>query len=146
MKKSAVYACLGIVIVFCLAYAVLLFTAPRLLDMYAAYRLLFPKVQNIVLTAYYACCIPAGCSLVCLLLLLQNVRKEQLFIRSNCRLIGLVSWCCLLVALITAVAGFWYMPLFFITVAMVFIFLILRVIRSCFQAATELKEENSLTI
>ena len=44
------------------------------------------------------------------------------------------------------IAAFWYMPLLLVSAAMLFIFLIVRVVRRCFIAATALKEENNLTI
>lgn len=146
MKKGSIYCSMAFVILFSLALAALLVFAPRIAALYAAWRLLPAAVTGVVLAAFYGCALPAAASLVCLFLLLRNLLAEQPFLRRNCRLIGAVSWCCIAVAVITLVAGFWYMPLLLVTAAMVFIFLILRIVRRCFEAALVLKEENSLTI
>ena len=77
---------------------------------------------------------------------MRNIRRDRLFGRQNTRLLSLVSWCCLAVAAICFAAAFWYMPLALISAAMLFIFLIVRVVCACFVAAAEIKEENRLTI
>lgn len=146
MKKSAVVCTLALVLLFSLVLTVLLFTAPYLVECYAQWRALPVGEDTALLAAFYLCAAPAGISLFCLYLLLQNIRRDLIFTKPSSLLMGIISWCCAAVTLITAVSGFWYMPLFFITVAMAFLFLIVRVIRGCFIAATALKEENSLTI
>lgn len=146
MKKGSVYCSMGFVLLFGLALLGLLFFAPRIMAVYTQWRLISAAVSAIVLAAFYCSALPAAVSLVCLFLLLRNILGERPFLRRNCLLIGIVSWCCVAVAAITLVGGFWYMPLLLVTAAMVFIFLILRVVRRCFDAAIALKEENSLTI
>lgn len=146
MKKGSVYCSMIFVVLFSLALIVLLFFAPRIMALYAAWRLISAAVSGVVLAAFYVSALPAAISLVCLFLLLKNLLAEQPFLRRNCTLIGTVSWCCVAVAAVTLVAGFWYMPLLLVTAAMVFIFLILRIVRRCFEAALALKEENNLTI
>ncbi len=146
MKKSAVLGSLVLVVLFFVVLAALLFLAPALVESYAQWRALPKGEDTALLVAFYLCSAPAGISLFCLYLLLQNIRRDQMFTKPSSLLMGIISWCCAAVALITGLAGFWYMPLFFIAVAMAFLFLIVRVIRGCFIAATALKEENSLTI
>lgn len=146
MKKSAVFCTLALVLLFAAVLIALLFAAPRLVANYAAWRALPADESAALLTGFYLCAPPAGISLVCLYLLLQGIRKDRIFTDSSSRLMGIVSWCCVAVTVITGIAGFWYMPLFFVTIAMAFLFLIVRVIRGCFIAATALQEENSLTI
>lgn len=146
MKKSAVLGSLILVILFSAVLVALLFFAPGLVESYAQWRALPTGEDTALLVAFYLCSAPAGISLLCLYLLLQNIRRDQMFTKPSSLLMGIISWCCAVVTLVTGVAGFWYMPLFFITVAMAFLFLIVRVIRGCFIAATALKEENSLTI
>ena len=146
MKKGAVFCTLALVLLFAVILISLLLAAPLLVDSYAQWRALPPGEGTALLVGFYLCAVPSGISLVCLYLLLQNIRKDRIFTKPSSLLMGIVSWCCAAVTLITGVAGFWYMPLFFLTVAMAFLFLIVRVIRGCFIAAIALKEENSLTI
>ena len=117
MKKGSVYCSMIFVVLFSLALIALLFFAPRIMALYAAWRLISAAVSGVVLAAFYVSALPAA-----------------------------VSWCFVAVAAVTLVAGFWYMPLLLVTAAMVFIFLILRIVRRCFEAALALKEENNLTI
>lgn len=102
--------------------------------------------RTAVLVAYYACLPFALTALVCLWKLLRNILAERVFQPSNSRLMAVVSWCCVGVALVTLAAFRWYPPLIFITLSMAFLFLIVRVVRNCFIAATALKEENDLTV
>ncbi len=146
MKKYTVLGTLGLVIFFALIFVALLFTMPYLLALYAAYASLSPETEQVILIAFYICCFPAAISLSCLFLLLQNIRREQLFIRQNCRFISITAWCCLAVTAVCTAGGFWFVSFFIVALAMVLVFFILRVIHGCFQAATALKEENSLTI
>lgn len=146
MKKGSVYCSIGFVFLFGAALIALLFFAPRIMALYASWRLLSAAVCSVVLAAFYASTVPAAVSLVCLFLLLRNILDERPFLRRNCLLIGIVSWCCVAVAVFTLIAGIRYMPLLLVTAAMLFIFLILRIVRRCFDAAIALKEENNLTI
>ncbi|MBR4427866.1 MAG: DUF2975 domain-containing protein [Clostridia bacterium] len=102
--------------------------------------------RTAILIAYYACLPFALTALVCLWKLLQNIRAEQVFQARNSRLMAVVSWCCVGVAAATLATFRWYPPLIFVTLSMAFLFLIVRVVRNCFIAATAIKEENDLTV
>ena len=146
MKKGLVILCTIFVCLFLALLLVLLFLAPPLVEAYSSFRALSEGVPDAILIAFYLCAVPAAAALLCLLALLRTIRREEPFAKRSATLMSVVSWCCVAVSLITAGAGFRYFPLFFIAVAMVFIFLIVRVVRMCFVAAAALKEENSLTI
>lgn len=147
MKQRSVILC-SIATWLCLALiaALCLYFAPRLLTAYMEFRKLPENIYGIILAAFYVCCVPATVALVCLLRMLGNIRRQKLFDRANIRLLQIISWCCMAVAAVCLVAGFWYFPLFFLTAAMLFIFLIVRVICSLMAAGVALEEENSLTI
>ena len=106
----------------------------------------WPTGRTAILIAYYACLPVALTALVCLWKLLRNISAERVFLEANSRLMAVVSWCCVGVALVTLAAFRWYPPLIFITLSMAFLFLIVRVVRNCFIAAIALKEENDLTV
>jgi hypothetical protein len=106
----------------------------------------WPTGRTAILIAYYACLPFALTALVCLWKLLRNISAERVFLEANSRLMAVVSWCCVGVALVTLAAFRWYPPLIFITLSMAFLFLIVRVVRNCFIAAIALKEENDLTV
>ncbi len=146
MKKGSVIFCTVFVCLFLALLVVLLFLAPQLVDAYDNFRALAEGVGDVILIAFYLCAVPAAAALLCLLGLLRTIRQEEPFAKRSAVLMSAVSWCCVAVALITGGAGFRYFPFFFVAVAMVFLFLIVRVVRMCFVAAAALKEENSLTI
>lgn len=146
MKNRTVTATMAFVIFFCVLLGALLFLAPGLAHWYVNMRAMPRELGTVILVSFYICCPPAAAALLCVFRLLQNIRRDQPFCRANTRLMTWISWCCLAVAAVTMVTAFWYTPFFFITGAMLFIFLIVRVVRSCFTAAMALEEENSLTI
>ena len=146
MKKSSV----TIATVFVIACMVLIIavgiTAPWLVSWFARLRGLSKTVERIIFCAYYTCAVMAELALFWLYRLLRNIKKDKMFDRVNPYYMFYISNECLSIALCTFVFGFWYPPFFFVTAAMLFLFLIVRVVRLCFIAATEMKEENDLTI
>lgn len=125
---------------------VLIPTAPFVLGWYIELTNKTASLYPVLLTLFYVCLLPAFWALFCLDRLLQNIRKDQIFISFNVTLLRMLSWCCLAVVLITCAAGFWYLPVLLITVASGFMGLILRVLKNVMEAATLLKQENELTI
>ncbi len=103
-----------------------------------------------MLILFSACFYPsvpfAYITLYSLLKLLGNIRKDEVFTRQNVRYLRRISWCCITVSAITLVGGFFYLPFLFIFVCAAFVGLMLRVVKNVMQSATELKEENELTI
>ncbi len=146
MKQSSVRISAAFVLLFAAALVALLFTAPLLVDLYSTVRKLPQVVFDCILYTFYLCTIPAAIALYSLLRLLLNISHEQIFILQNSRFLACISWCALAVFFVTLAACCHYLPLGLVAVAMLFIFLILRVVRSCMLAGTELKDENSLTI
>lgn len=146
MTNKAVKISLAATAVFLLAAAVLVGLAPWLIRQYAEFRQIPDSGRIAITAAFYGSVFPALAALCCLWLLLRNIQKDRPFLQENSRLMAVISWCCVLVALATGAAAFWYLPLVFVTVSMAFIFLIVRVVRNCFISAIVIKEENSLTI
>ncbi len=104
-------------------------------------------------SVYFPLCIclylAALCGLVCLWALhklLMNLKKEEVFIRQNCKCLRIISWCCLLAAIPFGVFGIWRFLSFIVALAAAFFGLILRVLKNVFDKAVELKEENDYTI
>lgn len=103
-----------------------------------------------LLTAFHACfytCAPCGyIALYCLLKLLRNIKREETFIKRNVQYLRNISWCCVVVAIITVVGGCVYTPFLFIATAAAFVGLLLRVVKNVMHSAVQIKEENELTI
>ena len=146
MNKRSIFVAVIFVCIFSLSLLALQFTAPFLADKLAQLNDLTVIADNSVLYTFYLCSIPAAVALFCLGRLLYNILKGHIFEVGNLKLLRALSWCCMAVAVITLAATHHFIPFFLVSVAMIFMFLIIRVVGICMRAGTELKEENNLTI
>ena len=111
-----------------------------------------PFFLNKMIIIFYACC-PAGwTAIVSLLLLLHNIRKGEVFTRRNVKLLRLISWCFVFVALATLYPFIVernlaiFTPILFITFAAAFLAILVRVVKNVMEQATIMREEQELTI
>lgn len=132
--------------IFCGLLGVIMIFAYPLLDWFFHFRGDGDILKITVLVAFYICCIPAWTALISIIKLMKNIMAENVFTENTVFLIRLLSWCCAVVSFVCFVAGFIYMPLWFVTLAAAFMMLILRVLKSVMAKATEIKNENELTI
>lgn len=105
-----------------------------------------PSVYIPLLVTLYSVVPPAVTALVCLDLLLGNIRRNQPFIDKNVRCLRIISYCCFLVAVLFIYFSFLRPFAFSIVAAAAFFGIILRVVKNCFQQAIALREENDYTI
>ncbi len=105
-----------------------------------------PSVYIPLLVTLYSVVPPAVTALVCLDLLLGNIRRNQPFIDKNVRYLRIISYCCFLVAVLFIYFSFLRPFAFSIVAAAAFFGIILRVVKNCFQQAIALREENDYTI
>ena len=125
---------------------VLLFTLPAILDWYTGFRFLSDAEQRVITIAFYCCVVVIGFALWNVDSLLRAILSERVFVRENVRSIRRIQWCCGLVAVITGVTCFAYLPLVFLAVIMAFLCLMISVVARVMDAAVTLQEENALTI
>ena len=119
---------------------------PRLLRVLFGDSLPSVYLQFYLNLLFYACC-PAGITAIAsLLLLLHNIRKGDVFTRRNVKLLRLLSWCFVFVALVSVYATYIYYPCALILVASAFLAVILRVVKNVMEQATIMREEQELTI
>lgn len=146
MKKySVTLTMVAVITCMVLAFAVAV-AAPWLIKWFCELRDISDKIGKMILSAYYICAVQAEAALFWLFKLLLNIRNNKMFDPVNPRYMLYIASACLAVAAVCTVYGFWYMPLWFVSAAMYFLFLIVWVVRLCFITATEMKEENDLTI
>ncbi len=106
----------------------------------------FTHIINVFYIFFYPCATFAYVALYALFRLLNNIRKEEIFIRPNVKYLRIISWCCFIVSILTFIGGFFYLPLLFVAVAAGFVGLLLRIVKNVLQSAVEISEENDLTI
>lgn len=132
--------------IFCALLSVIMVFAYPVFSWFFSFRGNGDLLCITVLVAFYICCVPAWTALVSIVKLMKNIMAEEVFTEKNVFLIRLLSWCCALVSFVCFIAGFIYMPLWFVTLGAAFMMLILRVLKSVMAKATEMKNENELTI
>ena len=99
----------------------------------------------VLITLY--CAVPfAVTALVCLDVLLRNIKKGQPFVTQNVTMLRIISYCCF-----GEVPVFVYLAVLrpftiVVLVACGFMGLILRVVKNVFEQAIEIREENDFTI
>ena len=137
--------CTKIVILLVIACAVFL---PVILERYMDYALIPMEISNMYpfMAILYLCCLPAMAALICLHMLLGNIKKEKVFIVKNVKLLRIISWCCFAAAFILVFAVRYYLLLGLVGIALAFIGLILRVVKNVVEEAVRIKAENELTI
>ena len=125
---------------------IMLGAAPAVSRWYVALRGMPAGINTTILICWYLCTPPAALALWKLWRILGRIGEGAPFDRGNVRDIAWVSRCALACALICGFGALGYAPFILVAVAMLFLFVVIRVTAACFRAAAELAEENSLTI
>lgn len=98
------------------------------------------------LISTYTACVPASVALWGLDKLLQNIENGNVFIAENVNIMRILSWRCIVAAVICLASSVYYMPFLILAAAAGFVGLILRVVKNVFAQAVEIKEDNDFTI
>lgn len=99
-----------------------------------------------LLATLYCCVPPAIIALVCLDVLLRNIRRGNAFVEQNVKMLRALSFCCFCVAAVFIYFSILRPFAFVIVFAAGFFGMILRVVKNCFQQAIAIREENDFTI
>lgn len=131
----------------------LLFFGPEVFWLYMTdYRGIEPTsavlqmLKAVFTCTFYPAAVFAAVILFSLIKMLLNIRRNEVFIDENVKCLKVVSWCCVIIGIITLVGGWFYMPFLFVACAGFFVGLLLRVLKNVMQKAVEIKEENDLTV
>ena len=140
----------AIFFVLCIAGAFILPTlVPTLIEMPAGItsREPIPDTERtlIMVVAYFilADMFAANCFLFSLL---QRVKKSLVFTEKSVFLIRSVSWCCYIICLLFIVLGLYFQLAFVVSFLAFFLGLCLRVTKNVIDEATQIKNENDLTV
>lgn len=95
----------------------------------------------------YVCSVFAWLCMYCLLRLLLNLRRGEVFIRQNVTFLGVTAAWCFCVAAVCAACAAWYcLALGILAVAACFMGMIVLIVRAVFRMAMDMKAELDLTI
>lgn len=152
-SEKSVKVSIAVCIFLFVVLGVLVFLAPFLFELYlTAYRGFAPEgealamLKKVFMLVFYPCGVFAAVILSSLLSLLHNIKSGDIFTLKNVRYLRTVSLCCFAISVITLVGGFFYMPFLVVAFAGAFVGLMLRVLKNVMQTASEMREENDLTI
>lgn len=99
----------------------------------------------VLFLAYMILAIVAAADIMLFILLLR-VRKGMVFTSASTELVRGISWCCFLLGAVFAALGIYFQLAFILAFAAVFLGICLRVVKNVLEEATEIKEENDLTV
>lgn len=107
------------------------------------------------ITVPFYCVAPAGyIALVCIDMIMQNVKKENVFCSKIAKLLRIIVWCCFYAGCVGLISFVLILTLYKVAVIYIlilalgefFMALICNVLKACFEAGNLIKEENDLTI
>lgn len=124
----------------------IILTAPYLVNGYVGYTAKDPAVARPLIVTIYACAVPGLIAMLSLNKLLANIKKKEVFIEKNVKLLRIISWCSFAVSGILFFSGFYYLMFVLIAFAAAFFGLILRVVKNVIEQAVAIKNENDFTI
>ncbi len=128
-------------------FAVVLVTAPWLFRWYCGLGRTFSTARYTALLAtFYACSPAAAITLFHLNKFLRLVEQDKGFTREAVKSLRILSWTCFAAGLLAIPLCFFVYGAFPIPAAGLFLWLLLRVVKNSFEKATDLQEENDLTV
>ncbi len=136
-----------LIIVFAVVLLALdIFMSP-FLDWYMGLRGMTSATQKVaMMVTLYVASAFAWLILFDMWVLLRNLQKGRVFIGQNVTILRVVSYAFLALGITTLVGGFFYLPFFVVTVASLFLTLIVRIVKNAFAEAVQMKSELDLTI
>ena len=103
---------------------ILVISLPMLVTWYVEIKGRSPSLPTTILVTCYPCAPFTGLSLLCLRKLLKNALLDEIFSVSSIRCLKYMSIACALIALITLIAGRYYLPFYIVGATFAFLALL----------------------
>ena len=145
IKKSASVTLILLYTV-AILYTALLVAAPYLFPLVKSYEAASDVARIVLYVALYLSSVPAIAVIFLLSSMLLSIRAGIVFDSANVKRLRLMTVACFAFAVIVAAAGVFFITLFAVAAAAVFIGLVIVVVMRLFEYACALKAENDLTI
>lgn len=104
------------------------------------------QFATVCIVSFYICSPAAWVALISLIKLLKNILNDNIFSFSSVRLLRLLAYCCAYVCAVCFAVMFIFRLFFVFSLGAGLMTLILLVLKDVMQRATEIKEENELTV
>ena len=152
-KKLSTTLSLALAVFFFLCCVVGLFILPALTEMLINLpdnignrSDITPLGRSLSLVCAYAIVLIMMLADVFLFRLLLHIRKGEVFTDRSVSLIRGVSWCCLGLCIPLGILGIYFQLAWIVCFLAIFLGLSLRVCKNAFEEATQIKQENDLTV
>lgn len=145
-KPKSIYLSSILIKLFMLVLVISIFTLPFIVSWYIDIANKEQIIYWPLLITLYASLVPASIALFCLNRLLENAKKDLVFVTNNVKSMRILSWCCFAVTIIFSVFGFYYILSLLISIMAALVGLMFRILKNIFEQAIAIKEENDFTI
>ncbi len=143
MNKKALKIAHWLTDVFIVLLVVCAIALPWLVTWYVETMGRNPKLPTIIMVTCYPCVPFTGALLLSLRKLLKNIYKGELFSDYSVKCFTRISLFCLIIAVITILAGKFYMPFFIVGTTFAFFSLLIYVFKTIFaEIAQKIEEKN----
>ena len=142
-RKKSLLASIGMTVLLLFMIITAVFILPWLLEFYE--KMTGVDSSDLMIPLYISA-LPGLVCVVCLLFLLLNIRKSEIFVEKNIILLRILSWCCFVVGVDYLCFSLNRVSMLLLSFAAFFFGMILRVIKNVFDKAIEIREENDYTI
>ncbi len=118
--------------IFLVALVLVAFLLPFLVTWYVEYAGRLESLATTVMVTCYPCAPFTGMTLFYLRKVLKNIEKDDAANPENKKLLKYMSLCCVIIALITLIAGRFYLPFFLVAGTFLFLALLIFVFRNIY--------------
>ncbi len=140
-KNKSLKIALIITNLFFLILIALAIALPMLVTWYVEYKGKSASLPTTILVTCYPCVPFTGASLIFLKRLINNSRKNETFSPSSIRCLKNISACFFIIAVITLVAGRYYMPFYIVGATFAFLSLVIFSLKAIFMnVASEIED------
>ena len=131
-KRNTIKFSILLTDIFLVALVLVAVFLPFLITWYVEYAGRLESLATTVMVTCYPCAPFTGMTLFYLRKLLKNIEKGETGNPDNKKLLKYMSLCCVIIALITLVAGRFYLPFFLVAGTFLFLALMIFVFRNIF--------------
>lgn len=131
-KNKSLKVAYAMTYVFLFILIVLAIALPLLVTWYVEYKGRSASLPTTILVTCYPCVPFVGASLVFLKKLIKNARNDKTFSKGSIRCLKNISYCFIIIAVITLVAGRYYMPFYIVGATFAFLSLVIFALKAIF--------------
>ncbi len=127
IKSSIILTTIFIILIFSVAVFL-----PMLVTWYVQKANRLESLATTIMVTCYPCAPFTILSLLYLRKVLKNILNKQYFTDDNIKSLKYMSFCCIIIAVITVIAGRFYLPFFIVAATFLFLSLLIFIFRSIF--------------